>query len=85
MLLITKDQLKQLAANYGNKDTDSGKVLDTFIGLHSNGLYHGECHLSEPRANKKYEEFSIAGIIGGGKKSASRKTPAPEKPVKDDD
>jgi hypothetical protein len=72
---ITKDQLRQLAEHKGELDTDSGRVFDTFVGIHSGGKYHGAFRLSDPQPDCDYAEFSIASIISG---TAAGAAPEPD-------
>lgn len=65
MIQITKDTLRQLNAEVGKLDTDSGWVFAGFVGAldMSDGLYHGELRYEEPGDDPPQATVSIQCIL----------------------
>jgi hypothetical protein len=76
MLRITKDKLKQLNAEVGKLDQDSGKVFTGFVGrLHMDDrLYHGELRYEDAGETPPSASVSLKAILTPKTKKTVTKT-----------
>ena len=90
MIRITKDVLRQLNAEVGKLDTDSGKVFDGFVGrFHmSDRLFRGELHFADLGDETPKEKVSIQTILSpdsSAKPVKPAKSARSAKPAKPDE
>ena len=64
MIAITRDVLRQLQAEIGKLDTDSGKVFAGFVGRFNMDaqLFHGELRFTEPGDDPPKGTVSVKAI-----------------------